>query len=177
MHDVVCAVNASLTDADDVIPVMLFPESTGRLVREVHRHLEAYERGLKGTSASSAFLRARPLNEGPLSNIGNLPSPTAKSRARMERLRGIAAGVIDKDQFTTRTAIYELTLAALPLALLRPQGDESPADAPTCVISGRDTRRVGNRKTTSPRCHLLRLQKLPPIPRLRGQGGRKDNHC
>ena len=151
VRDVVCAASTSLTDAEDVTPVILLPEGTGRLVRQVYRRLEAHERGLEDT-LGSPFLRVRSLNEGPLSDIGNLPSPTARSRARMERLRGIAAGVIDKDPyFTTRTAIHELTLAALPHALLRLQGDESPADAPTCVISGRDTPVVwgtGNHLTT-----------------------------
>ena len=136
VHDVVFAANISLTDADDVTPVMLLPENTSRLVRKVQHRMEAHEKDLEGTTPSS-FLKVCSPNEGPLSNL--LP-PTAKSRARMERLRKIAAAVIDRDPyFITRTAIYEFTLAVLPHATLELRGDESPAKTPTCVISGQDT--------------------------------------
>ena len=58
------AVHTSLTDADDVTPVMYAPpESTSRLVREVRQHLEAHEKGLEGTPASSPFLKVGSLDE------------------------------------------------------------------------------------------------------------------
>ena len=117
---------------------MLFPGNTSRLVRKVWQRLEAREKALEGTP--SPFLKVHSFNEGTVSEVADLPPPTAKSRARVEELRKRAATVIDKHPyFTTRTAVYEPTLVALPHAILQHKGGESSADAPTCVISGQDT--------------------------------------
>lgn len=44
VHDVVFAASVSLTDADDVTPVMLLSENTSRLVRKVRHRMEAHEK-------------------------------------------------------------------------------------------------------------------------------------